>query len=240
MSGGGTRSGRRNNKSSATTTEDTIHGIPQSEIDKLRGIRGHLDGSWDANALMDKEIREDYKRVGKDISVNEAKDIGLAILDFTKGFYAYMQNAAMKFYKGEKLDSAEQYEFERYRKIREYTKIAPVYKGTEEYIYRGVHKKKGYEDYFNSLLKKKPGNKIEFDNFPSSFSTDEKTAQDYADNGGIVFKVPTSKIKNAVSIKGMSYYKSENEVLVSDNFKVSKITTVGAGTPTSYTYIEME
>ena len=233
MSGGGTRSGRRRTGGGAGVkpSEEPVRGIPQSEIDKLRGVRGHLE----KDELTWQKIQEDYKRIGKDIPLSEAQDIRYAIIHYTQSYYKPMREAAEKKYAGGKLDEYEQWLFDTYQKMREYTKIAPTYGGKEKYIYRGISLNDKNKDYFNSLLKSKHGNRFDFDKYPGSFSTLEEKARDYAGSNGIVLRVSTSKIKNATSIRGISDWPSENEVLVSDNFKFSKITTANG-----LTYIDME
>ena len=235
MSGGGTRSGRRKTGggASANPSEEPVRGIPQSEIDKLRGTREHFD----ADKFNYITMLDDYKRVGIKLSTNEIADIKNAISGFTGGEFRSMREAAQDFYAGEKLDSEKQKLFNDYQKIIEYTKIAPTYKGAGQYIYRGINALVGPK-YAASLRALKPGDTIDFRKIVASFSSSEKIAQNFAiagGAGGIVFRAPTSKIKNAPSIKGLSHWSHEEEILVSDNFKISKITTANG-----LTYIDVE
>ena len=232
MSGGGTRSGRRKTGggASAKPSEEPVRGIPQSEIDKLRGTRDHLD-KYKFYPFI---VMDDYKRVGIDLSLDETINIMDTITGYTDVKYDSMREIAHKFYAGGELNSKEQKVFSDYQKIIEFTKIAPTYKGSEQYIYRGI-KAIAAPEYGDSLLALKPGDKIDFRKFVASFSSNEKTAQDFAGSGGIVLRASTSKIKNAPSIKGLSAHPDEEEILVSDNFKISKITTANG-----LTYIDVE
>lgn len=196
---------------------ESVRGVLQSEIDKLRGTRGH------GKAMSGEDIQKDYKRVGIDISKAEADEIFGAVFDFSGGDYYFMREAAQKEMQGKKLSQSEKKSLKRYKKIMEYTKIAPTYKGEEEFIYRGI--KNSGSAYSQKVLALKPGQKFDFDKMPTSFTTNMKNAESFANQKGytkgIIFKLPANKLKNSVSIRGYAKYFGEDEVLLGDyDFKV--------------------
>ena len=191
----------------------SVRGVLQSEIDKLRGTRGH--GYY----MNGEDVQEDYKRVGIDISKAVADEIYWSIRNFSGDDYTYMRMSAKKEMQGKELSQYEQKLLNRYKLVMEYTKVAPTYKGDEKFIYRGI--KNSGSKYSKSVLALKPGDKFNFDKMPTSFSTNPDRADDFAGYKGIVFKLPTKKLKNSVSIKGMAKYSSEDEVLLGDyDFKI--------------------
>ena len=60
---------------------------------------------------------------------------------------------------------------------------------------------------------------------PSSYTSSLKMAEHFAEGrGGIILHAPTRRLKNSISISGLSSSIGENEVLVSDyNWKVSRV-----------------
>ena len=229
MSGGGTRSGRRRTGGSSglsakpNTEIDGINGIPQSQIDSLRGTRGHLKKGTGHSV----DIMLDYMHVGINRSNNEFLEIYNAIRDYSAGEDQLMRGAALKYVKGEKLNSTEQKYFDKFQKVVEYTKVAPTYNTKSvKYLYRGISGNES--EYTKSILSLKPGDVCDFSKVTSSFSTSKDYANMFAEmtstNGkGIIFRIPTSKIKNATSITHFAKH-TEAEVLVSDfDWKVKKI-----------------
>lgn len=186
-----------------------VQGVLQSTIDKLRGKRGHSNIYW-------KDVQDDYARVGIKKSDVEAKEITHAISLFTRDGYKDMRSAAFKQARNEKLNFSEQSSLDQYKKVMEYTKIAPTFTSKNKYIYRGI--KNSGSEYSKRILALNKGDTVDFDKMPSSFSTKIKTAIDF---GGIIFKLPISKLKNSVSIRGLAHHSYEDEVLVGDyNLKV--------------------
>ena len=221
MSGGGTRSGRRKTGGSGTSTKpsgELVRGIPQSEIDKLRGARDHF-GQFE---FPPDKIQEDYKRIGRDISLDEAKNITQALWNWSSADYCQkMRAVAAKSMQGKALDANEQRYYSMYQRMSEYLKIAPTYKGTD-YVYRGIRNKG--DEYSKKLLSLKPGDNFDLSKLPSSFSAKHDTAFNYGTIGNtqmpIILKMPVSKLKN--SCAGVDI--GDKEVIVSDyNWKVSKV-----------------
>ena len=218
--GGGASSGKKSG-GLGSEQETYVRGVPQSQIDQLRGTRGHLG----EHELTPDVIKEDYARVGIKISQSEAEQIHDALHDFTYDDYTKMRDAYKKQLAGESLSSVEKNNLFRYKMCMEYLKIAPTIKTFSSYIYRGIEKdKNGYTD---KLLKLKPGDKWDVDKMPTSFSTEVGIARNYAGIDGIIISMPTKTLKNSASIKGLSEYFVEEEVLTGDyNWKVKSIGTL--------------
>ncbi|MBR0075476.1 MAG: hypothetical protein IJP96_06960 [Synergistaceae bacterium] len=119
-----------------------VRGVPQEQIDKLRGTRDHMDN------LTSKTIKEDYARIGINISDKEAETI-LQAVDFYRGMgysemigaYQARQNGTLEEYAklnpsfsiaGEDRMDFFNKNADRYARVLEYSKIAPVYKPSEK------------------------------------------------------------------------------------------------------------
>ena len=76
-------------------------------------------------------------------------------------------------------------------------------------------------------MSKKVGDTWNVDNMPTSFSTKEQVSKNFSSHmgkKGILVHMPVSKIKNSVSIAGISQFWGEQEVMVADyNWKIGKI-----------------
>ena len=213
-----------NNMLKGSEENDTVRGIPQTEIDKIKGTRGlmkkYSDWTWQV-------VQEDYKRIGINISKNEAKDIFYSLRAWNSPLYENMRSAEFKFRKGEKLNSEEYVHFTRFHNVMEYIKIAPTFADNKKsgFIYRGV--KDDGSDYSQKILALKPGEKFDLSKIPSSFSTSLNIAhtfgvaqRDGKQQPSIIFKLPASRLKNSCAVPNPT----EKEVLVSDyDFKVAKI-----------------
>lgn len=207
----------------AVASPDMVRGVPQSEIDKLRGTRDHLE----KNEITWETIKEDYARVGITITNQEAREIREAVSTFTGDSYtemraAWRENAEGK---GHELTRYQQELLKQYQLCDEYCKVAPTYKGADM-IHRGI--RKGYDkeeiEYVQKLFALKPGDKWNNDGMPSSCSTDIVTAKTFAGFNGIIIHVPTKSLKNSPSVKGISQCYFEDEVFLGDyNLNVKSI-----------------
>ena len=206
---------------------DMVRGVPQSEIDKLRGTRDHKE----ANQLTWQDVKDDYARVGISITDQEAREIREAVWTFSGGSYDEMRKAwalnAMG--RAHDLNSYQQNLLKQYQLCDEYCKVAPTFgiTGIDTMIYRGVgqgYNAKG-KAYAAKILALKPGDTWNHDGMPGSFSSEISTAKNFASGaGGIIFHVSTKSIKNAPSIRGIAQCPGENEILVGDyNFTVKSI-----------------
>ena len=202
---------------------DKVRGVPQSQIDQLRGTRDHQG----AKQMTWETIKEDYARVGITITNQEAREIREAISTFTGDAYGDMREAWDKNMQGKahELTSYQQNLLKQYQLCNEYCKIAPTYQGVDM-IHRGVIK--GHTErqiaYSDKLFALKPGDKWNNDGMPTSYSSDLGIAKDFSSYGGIILHVSTKSIKNTPSIKGISQCDWENEVFVGDyNFNVKSI-----------------
>ena len=220
--GSGAGSRKKGGSGGSNNEQETyVRGIPQSQIDQLRGTRGHLG----KDELTTNLIKEDYARVGIKISESEAEQIHEALQAFTDNNYSNMREAYIKQLTGKSLSSFEKDDLFRYRRCMEYLKIAPSFETSSSYIYRGIEiDKNGYTD---KLLKMKPSDKWDVDKMPTSFTTEVGIARNYADVDGIIISMPTQKLKNSTSVQGLSRYNVEEEVLVGDyKWKVKSIGTL--------------
>ena len=209
---------------SGIKNQPKIRGVSQSEIDKKRGTRDHLQ----PGELTEKMIQDDYKRVGINITEDESKFIATALRDFSFGHDTDMRKAKSKQQKGMKLSELEKGYLSQYDAIEEYCKIAPIYpKNSHATIYRGIKISTITPEYAKNLMSKKVGDTWNVDNMPTSFSTKEQVSKNFSSHmgkKGILVHMPVSKIKNSVSIAGISQFWGEQEVMVADyNWKIGKI-----------------
>lgn len=210
--------------SKQTAPVDMVRGVPQSEIDKLRGTRDHQA----AGSISWQTIQDDYKRVGIPITDKEAQDIAQAIKDFSFLHDTDIRKAMNKYNQGLSLRPSEQKYLAQGLAIQEYCKVAPLLPSSQHpVIYRGVKFSTKTPDYVKGLLALKAGDKWDVDKLVTSFSTSKTVAQDFSYlNGkkGIVIHMPTTGMKNFTSIMGISHFPGENEVLFNDYaWKVGKV-----------------
>ena len=190
---------------------EMIRGVSKDEIDRLRGVRGH-EGE---NTITVDIIMKDYKRVGIDISRDDAKKVYDAVQNYTGSGYSQMRSAFLSDLKGHKypVGSVGYKYLEQYKLCEEYAKIAPTYEGVGKEIFRGVH---GTVDrYSHMLFGLKPGDDFDLQ-MPSSFSSDRSIARGFAGFNGILLHVSDTDILDAPSTNGLSVNAGECEVLVSD------------------------
>ena len=206
--------------------------ISQAVIDANRGTRDHMS----VGQLTWQHIQDDYKRIGVTISEAQAKDIRRAIFNFS-----YLHDTAMR--KAWELDRAgrpltfeQKIELRNYKLCEEYCKVAPTLSSNYAYVYRGIKFSSTTPEYAQKLVSLKVGDSWNVDGMPTSFSTSLNTAKSFSKTmgtKGIIVHMPTQGIKNAPSIKGISKYADENEVLVADyNWKIGSISdqrTTGDG-----------
>lgn len=190
---------------------EMIRGVTKGEIDQLRGVRGHgEEGTITVDVIMG-----DYKRVGIEISREEAQRVYEAVRAFTGTGYSQMREVFLKSLKGKVYpEGTDGYRLlEQYKLCDEYTKIAPTYQGTGKEIFRGVSN--SGSEYSKKLLGLRPGSEFDLQ-MPSSFSSSESTARGFAGGSGILLHVSDTDILDAPSIDGLSVNKGEYEVFVSD------------------------
>lgn len=206
-----------------TPTEETasqvelIHGVEKTQIDSLRGVRGHKE----KYSLTVDDIKQDYERVGIDIMEEYAKEVHSSLYDFTSADYKYMREAFLKDKRGEMLSDEEKKYLARYQLCAEYTKIAPTYEGIGGEIYRGIANPDS--EYTQSLFNLKVGDTFDLE-MPSSFSTERQIARGFSGSGGVIIHIMDTDLVNAPSISGLSECREESEILVNDLlFEVVKV-----------------
>ena len=196
--------------------EPKVRGVSQSEIDAKKGTQDHQP----PNTITWQDVQAQYAMVGIQVTDQYAQDVHKAIASFSGSGYTPMRTAKSKFQKGLPLSLSEQQWLDRYNLCEEWCKVAPVFSSPKSsVIYRGISS--GYtpasKAYAQKIKSLKTGDILDLDGMPSSFSTQFHTARAFASGkGGIIIHMPTSSLKNAPSIKGISLNSGENEVLVSD------------------------
>lgn len=217
--GSGAKSGR---KSRGGGNEDTVMGIPQSQIDQLRGTRDHLG----KDELTPEVIQQDFARVGIQVSKEYAEAVHHAIFSYTGYGYSRMFEVAEKERKGEPINDEHDKESLRdLRLLETYTKVAPVFKATSDrfgtfrdMVYRGVRFGAGSKEYDQQLKELKVGDVYSFLRL-SSFSTFQSTAEQgtvgVSGYDGVLFHIPIKNktAKYSISIRGAAQDCGENELL---------------------------
>ena len=206
----------------AVVSEPMIHGVPESQIDKLRGYREPMEQA----SQTPESIREDYARVGIEVTPAYASQVWHAINYYTGGSHHDMREA----YRLERSGHSSELTYDQqrfladYKLCMEYCRIAPTVKmpaGAE--VIRGVRVREG-SAYSQGLLNLKVGQKYDVDSMPTSFTTSQSVAKMFANFGGIMIHAPAGKLKNAPSIRGLSGVATEDEVFMADyGWKVSRI-----------------
>ena len=224
-SGAGSHGG--GGSAASATPVDAVRGVPQSQIDQLRGTRDHLD----YHELTSKVIQDDYARVGITISSAEAQKIRQAITRYTGDSYIDMRKAYSLERAGRThdLSSYQKGLLADYKMCMEYCKVAPTYQPSKNqtFVHRGI--KNDGSAYAKKMMSLKVGDTWNVDGMPTSFTTRLQTAKNFADNGlnkGLVVHLPIKNLKNSPSIRGASVFEHEFEVFVADysGWKVSKVT----------------
>lgn len=206
--------------------EPKVHGVPQSQIDQLKGTRDHQS----AGSITWQTIQEDYKRVGITITQSEAEYIHASIEHFSYGYDTIMRKAWVLKQAGREHDLTMEQKIylKQYEMCAEYCKIAPVIPSTaHSTIYRGIKFSTQTPEYAAKIVALKVGDSWNVDGMPTSFSTSLSTARKFSHHGGkkgIIMHMPTQALKNSPSIRGISSFPSEDEVFVADyGWKVAKI-----------------
>lgn len=212
-------------------SQDTIRGIPQSEIDAKRGYRDHVD------KITPEMIQEDYKRIGADISLAQAVEIRDAVWDYTSTYGTWRYREALeKQKKGESLNDLDKKLIRQHELINEYMRVAPTYKGNDggnnkygmNSIVRAIHDTgNGYVEYVRTLNK---GDIFTLDMVASftsrTSSTSGFTGSNPKKTAFLHIKDTPTAFRNSVSIRGLSKFKGEWEVMSASNkFKVVERTT---------------
>lgn len=191
-----------------------------SGVNKFLGnsaTAGHLDDRY-----SDNEERAQFLQEALGLSEDEAYEMAVAFEDFTGGDYSdiryamYHNNTNSDFYaEGQRLE--------------EYISKSPKYYNKGE-IYRGIKLTDAEaENLVNTLSN---GGVIDMRGI-SSWSSNLSTAKNFAANptgSSIVFRLPNGT-KAGASIRHVSEYFGENEVLVSmkTQYSASKIVQTGTG-----------
>lgn len=204
------------------TSELMIHGVPESQIDNLRGYREPME---QASQTVE-TIKEDYARVGIEVTPTYAEQVRQAIYSYTGGSYSDMREA----YRLERSGRSSELTYDQqqflsdYKLCMEYCRIAPTVKLSEgSEVIRGVRVLEG-DTYSQGLLNLKAGQKYDVDNMPTSFTTSQAVAKDFARYGGIMIHAPAVRLKNAPSVRGISGVAAEDEVFMADyGWKVARI-----------------
>ncbi len=198
-------------------SKGTIRGVSKERIDKLRGTRKHRK----KDQLTAVDVFQDYRRVGIEITKEEAEEIYRAIVCFTNGDFSDMRDAFLKHRDGKDLTEKDIRLLNMYMKATEYARIAPTYASKGEEIFRGIKRDGG--DYAKRLMALKVGDTFDLE-MASSFSSKMMKSANFAGYHGIMFHVVNGDIQDAPSIRGMSLYEDEYEVLVDDRlWKVTKV-----------------
>ncbi|MBQ3585757.1 MAG: hypothetical protein II964_03470 [Synergistaceae bacterium] len=207
----------------AVASGDMVRGVPQSQIDQLRGTRDHqpdFSMTWET-------VRDDYARVGIAITEQEARDIALAVNHYTYQHDTKMRKAWNLEQAGRVHDLTPelQKELADYKLIAEYCKVAPVLPSSKySTVYRGIKNSTITPQYSQAIYALKVGDSWNVDGMPTSFSTEKNVARGFAGYNGIIMHMPTKGMKNTPSMKGFSVFPGENEVFVTDyNWKVARI-----------------
>ncbi|MBQ9564931.1 MAG: minor capsid protein [Synergistaceae bacterium] len=195
----------------------TIRGVSKERIDKLRGTRKHRK----KDQLTAVDVLQDYRRVGIEITTEDAEEIYRAIVSFTNGDFSGMRDAFLRHRDGKELSEDDIRLLNMYMKATEYARIAPTYASKGEEIFRGIKRDGG--DYAKRLMALKVGDIFDLE-MASSFSSEMMKSANFAGYHGIMFHVVNGDIQDAPSIRGMSLYEDEYEVLVDDRlWKVTKV-----------------
>lgn len=209
---------RGGNKKAA---EPTVHGVPQSKIDKLRGTREQMkpgEQTWEV-------VKEDYARVGIQVTDEYAKGVWSAVNNYTGSGYFDMRKAYALERGGRlhDLDAHDKDLLAQYKLCMEYCKIAPTVKLPSGYeVSRGIPE--NGSTYTQGLLALKVGQKWDVDGMPTSFTTKPSVSHNWAGHGGIVIHAPASALKNTPAIRGMSAFSNEYEAFLADyNWKIGNI-----------------
>ena len=204
--------------SSKTVDEETIRGVRKSVIDSLRGKRAHAKKPHEWNADT---VKADYARVGIAITDDEAREIYSAIDDYSGAGFSKMRKAFLKNRSGKVLNSIEEKNLSRFGLIEEYTKVAPIHENRERALYRGI--KNHGSAYAKTLLDFEVGDVFDLE-MPSSFSSKEGVARNFAGYRGIILRVEDASWHDTPSISGFSRFFLEKEALVGDSlWKVLKV-----------------
>ena len=224
MGGRGASSGKGVMQTAKARREDTVRGVAQSTIDKLRGTREHQN----PQSITWKTIQEDYQRVGITITEQEAKDIRESIRFFSYLGDTKMRTALSAQRAGRVLTEDQKGYIEQYKRCMEWCKVAPVIPSDKYHtIYRGIKFSDKTPEYSQKIFALKPGDTWDVDRMPTSFSTSIQTAKSFSYNGskaGMIIHMPTQGIKNSPSLTGISHFPGEKEVFVADyKWKVANI-----------------
>lgn len=181
--------------------------------------KGHLTADE-----IPKTPEDTAKYIG--VSVQEAKDMYGAVKDFTGTTYSLMRAAQ----RGEKVDA----KYKRLAELAEgYIDHAPKWGGGV--TYRGMALSP------SAVSSIKVGSTFDVNLGTASWSTQEGKAREFATpyngNKGVVFVSQTQS--KGTSIKHISYYSNENEVLVSKKAKYT-VTSISTkpGSPYTYVYVK--
>lgn len=201
-------------------------------IQYQRAFRDHLPEMDTREKIM--TIQEDFKAVGKDLDSEEARKYMRAIKEYTDEGYRDIRRAQLAELRGEPIEDARLKE--KIDLIEEYIASAPLYP-EDIPLYRGfgsrsIESLQAFEDaYVNGVPITMSG--------ISSWTSRESTAHKFITNKEHVALFELVSNKTGVSIKHLSTFPGENEVLFSTNatFRIiekSEVVVMGRGMVTLY------
>lgn len=199
-----------------TDTEDSFIDIRSEGVDITdfmqyqREFRAHLPRMemWERVAI----IREDFKKVGKDLDEEEALKYFNAIRSYTKEGYRDIRQAQLAELRGEPIEDADLKE--QIALIEEYIASAPLYpEGAPLYRGFGSRSIKNLQAFEDAYVNGKP---ITMSGI-SSWTSDKDSAFDFLSGKDHVAIFELVSNKTGVSIKHLSAFASEDEVLFGTN-----------------------
>ena len=197
-----------------------------------RAFRDHLPEMDSREKIM--TIQEDFKAVGKDLNKEEARKYMRAIYEYSDYLYRDIRDAQLAELQGKPIEDA--YLKEKIDLIEEYIASAPLYPENVP-LYRGfgsrsIENLQAFEEaYVNGEVITMSG--------ISSWTSKKSTAHRFLKNKEHVVLFELVSNKTGVSIKHLSMFPGENEVLFGTNatFRIigkSEIKVEGRGMVTVY------
>ena len=178
--------------------------------------------SLNRNERLVKAIKYQFQ----DIDDATAEFIGQSAYGFSRGFDFYMNTAQYTWIKGEKLTPWGEMALNRAGWLEAYIEKSPKYASSEA-LYRGMRDKNGLYDYF---MNAKAGD-IYVPKQLSSASSDKDVANDFARGKRSIFLEIQGPHRTATSLRHLSHYEGENEVVFSarSRFKILSKSIDGKG-----------
>lgn len=194
------------------------------------GSDNHM--SWSSSKDIWDQMGGGYNNGG--VGGQQAKDMFKAVQDFTDGYYGSIRQAQAS---GDTTSSAGKKAQQLESFISHGVKAGHEWSGGT--TYRGIHLS---SKIFDQIRDTPIGQAVDPNiGGVASWSTKRTKSESFAGGGhsghSVVFVTTGSTHKNAVSIKNLSYYSSENEVLASGN---NSYTKVGQFEKNGYLYVYVD